>query len=81
MQLGDRSIFLVKADNVEKMSYLRLMGGIPIDPTSTAGSLAAMEEAAAWLDGPGKLRVLCQVGGDSRRDGLHVTRARRLPTR
>lgn len=53
--LGVEGRFLVKADNVEKMSYLRLLGGIPIDPTSTSGSLAAMEEAAAWLDGPGKL--------------------------
>lgn len=53
--LGVEGKFLVNADNVDRMSYLRHLGGIPIDRSSVSGSLAAMEEAAAWLDRPGRL--------------------------
>jgi 1-acyl-sn-glycerol-3-phosphate acyltransferase len=53
-QLGVPARFLIDAESVEKMGYLAKMGAIGIDRASTASSIAAMEEASAWLSGPGR---------------------------
>ena len=47
--------FLVKAESVEEMPYLRHLGAIPVDRSTASGSLASLEEAAAFLTGPGRL--------------------------
>jgi 1-acyl-sn-glycerol-3-phosphate acyltransferase len=53
--LGVEGRFLIKADSVDEMPYIRHLGGIPIDRRSAAGALAGLEEAAAFLTGPGRL--------------------------
>lgn len=50
--LGVKARFLVDAESVQAMSYLRQMGAIPLDRHGMATTVAAIEEASAWLSGP-----------------------------
>lgn len=53
--LGVEGRFLVKADSVAEMPYMRHLGGIPIDRSTASGALAGIEEAVEFLSGPGRL--------------------------
>ncbi|MCB9680961.1 MAG: 1-acyl-sn-glycerol-3-phosphate acyltransferase [Alphaproteobacteria bacterium] len=52
-RLGVDNRFLVDADSVQKLSYLKQFGAIGIDRRTTVHMIEGMETAAGWLDRPG----------------------------
>jgi 1-acyl-sn-glycerol-3-phosphate acyltransferase len=55
LEPGVGGAFLIQAQSVREMSYLRHLGAIPVDRASLTTSLEGLEHAAAFLDGPGKV--------------------------
>lgn len=53
--LGVDGRFFIVADRAQELSYLRHLGGITIDRVTVGGTIGGIEEAAAFLSGPGRL--------------------------
>ena len=60
--LGVDGRFFVLSDNADSLAFVPVLGGIPLDRSSMANMVDAMEVASGWLTEPGRSLMLFPQG-------------------